>query len=339
MASRSTLLVAAALTASLAATSVARAQPSAADRETARSLMQEGRDLRDKGNVKEALRRFQGADAIMHVPTTGLEVARTQVSLGLLVEARDTIASIRKTTPKPNEPEQFKEARTNADKLDVALEGRVPAITIVVKGAPEGEKAAVTVDEVEVPAEVVGLPRRVDPGHHVIAAKTEHGEGHQEIDINEGQQKDVEVTLVITAPPPGSETPSTPAQAEETPPPATTSHGPTILTWAGVALAGAGVITGTVTGVVSLSKKSQLESQCLDHVCGPSSYGTYNAANTFATISTIGFVAAGAGAGVAVVSLLVGHSTQPAPAAQPPAEGLRVTPWIGLGGAGLSGAF
>src|SRR5580704_12452097 len=37
---------------------VASAQPTAADRETARSLMQEARDLRDKGHTQDALKRF-----------------------------------------------------------------------------------------------------------------------------------------------------------------------------------------------------------------------------------------------------------------------------------------
>jgi hypothetical protein len=332
-------LAAAVLGASLSVATIAHADPSPADRETARSLMQEARNLRDKGDVPGALRRFQAADSIMHVPTTGLEVARAQVALGLLVEARDTIAGIRQTTAKPNEPAQFKEARVNADKLEASLEGRVPAITIVLHGAAEGDKPSVTVDEVPLSAEVVGLPRRVDPGHHVIVAKTEHAEGKQEIDVTEGQQKEVQVTLVATAPLPGGEEhPTQGPAAEETPALATTSHGPTALTWVGVALAGAGVAVGTVAGIVSLSKKSSLESQCTNHICGPSSYGTYDAANTMAMLSTVGFIAAGAGAGVALVSLLVGHSTASAPAARPP-EALRITPWIGVGTAGLRGAF
>jgi len=347
MASRRAVLVAAVVVASVVGAPVAHAKPSAADRETARSLMEEGRDLRDKGNMKEALRRFQGADAIMHVPTTGLEVAKTQVALGLLVEARDTVAAIRKTPAKPNDPVQFKEARVSADQLDSSLEGRVPGITIVVKGVAPGDTAAVTVDGVDVPPEVVGLPRRVDPGHHVIVAKTPHGEGKQEVDINEGKQEEVDVTLVATEPPPGSE--ETAAQTpppDETPPPPTTSHGPTVLTWAGIGLAGAGVAAGAVTGILSMSKKSSLQSQCsaTGNVCPPSADGTYNAAYTFATISTIGFIAAGAGAAVAVVSLLVGHSAPSAPAAQPPAsqppaDALRITPFIGLGAAGVRGSF
>ena len=87
-----------------------------------------------------------------------------------------------------------------------------------------------------------------------------------------------------------------------------------------------------------MSKKSTIEQACGPEA-GPSEYATLNSANTFATISTIAFAAAGAGAGVALVSLILGHSTVSAPAARPPAEALRITPWIGVGTAGLRGAF
>jgi hypothetical protein len=341
MASRRTSLAVALLVASLATGSTARAAPSAADRETARSLMQEGRTLRDKGDMAGALRRFQAADSIMHVPTTGLEVAKTQVALGLVVEALDSIAAIRQTPAKPSDPPQFKEARESADKLEGSLEGRVPALTIVVKGAAAGDTVSVTVDDVTLPAEVVGLPRKVDPGHHVVVAKTAHAEGKQEVDVTAGQQKEVQIALVATATEPAAAVePTAPAApVDETPPAPATSHRPTALTWVGVALAGAGVAVGTVTGIVSLSKKSLLENECTNTICGPPSYATLDSANTFATISTIAFAAAGVGAGVAVVTLLVGHSTSSAPPTSQPPEALRVTPWIGAGAAGLRGSF
>ena len=68
----------------------AAAQSTAVDRETARALMREGRELRDSGDLASALKQFEAANGIMHVPTTELEVARTQAALGLLVEALDT---------------------------------------------------------------------------------------------------------------------------------------------------------------------------------------------------------------------------------------------------------
>jgi hypothetical protein len=108
----------------LLAAPAAHAQVSGADRETARSMMQEGRDLRDKGDLKGALQRFKSADDIMHVPTTSLEVARTQVALGQLIEALDTIANIRKTPAGADDPAPFKDARVKADELDAQVEGK-----------------------------------------------------------------------------------------------------------------------------------------------------------------------------------------------------------------------
>ena len=60
----------------LAPSRAARAEPTAADRETARALMQDGRDLRDQGDKSSALARFRAADDIMHVPSTAIRVAK-----------------------------------------------------------------------------------------------------------------------------------------------------------------------------------------------------------------------------------------------------------------------
>jgi hypothetical protein len=341
MASRRRLSVAL-VVASLLATTAAYADPTSADRETARTLMQQGRELTAKGDLKEALKRFKGADDIMHVPTTALEVARTLVALGQLVEARDFIAAIRQNAPKSSEPQPFKDARAKADALDASLDGRIPSLVVTVKGVPDGEQATVSVDGTPIPAGVIGLPRTVDPGHHVVVAKvdskTAQGAGKQEVDLREGEQKPVEIALTVTLTPQPTEPPPTPTAPET--PATVTSHSPTVITWVGVGLAGAGVIAGTVTGVLSLSKKSALKNECPNDVCGPGN-SDYSAANTFATVSTIGFIAAGVGAAVAVVTLIVGHQEPAAaPAEAPPAEsGLVMRPWLGVGAGGFSGTF
>jgi hypothetical protein len=350
MASRRSLVVAPLVCASLLFAWNARAEPTAADRETARALMQEGRDLRDKGAPKQALKRFKAADDIMHVPTTALEVARTQVSLGLLVEARDTIAEIRQQPPRPLEPAPFREARARADELDVGLEGRVPSITIAVMGAAGGDAPpAIAVDGVVVPAGAVGLPRSVDPGHHVVTVQQGATAGRAEVDVREGEKKAVEVALVgaaVAAPTP--EAPAAPAAAapaagsEATPeePEATRSHAPSVLTWTGIGVAGAGVVAGVVTGALSLSKKSSLDAACAGKVCGPSSYADLDAARSMATVSDVAFAVAGVGAALAVVTLVVGHTESHAPAAQPAGGSeARVVPWLGVGAAGVAGTF
>jgi hypothetical protein len=319
-------------TALASSASAAQADPSAADRVTARALMAKGRELRDKGDLKGALEQFKGADDIMHAPTTALEMAKTQVALGRLVEARDTIATIRRSPVQPKEPLPFREARNKADALDTELAGRVPVITIALKDVPEGEKVKLSIDGEGVASGAASLPRSVNPGHHVVVATSESAEGKAEVDVREGEQKPVEVALV------SSETEDEQAEAPqpEAPPPPQKSHRPTLLTWsaAGVALAGVGV--GTVAGILSLSKKSALSSECTRDICGPSSYGDYDAANSLATVSTVGFVVAGVGAAAAVVTLVVGHGGGDA---TPPPSQASFVPWFGPGAAGVSGRF
>ncbi len=339
MASRKTSTAAAWVLASLFVSATGLADPTSADRETARALMQQGRDLRDKGDLKEALKRFKGANDLMHVPTTGLELARTQVALGLLVEARDTVASIRQTPARPNEPAPFKDARDKAEDLDAGLNGRVPSLVLTAKGAPEGERASYTIDGNPVPDAVSELPRAVDPGHHVITARTAHSEGKAEADVKEGEQKPVEVPMTAAAAPPVAEQPP-PATGPEAPPPPTRSHKPTWLTWTGIGLAGAGVIAGAITGYLAISRKSTLSGECANSVCGPSAYSDLDQANMMATISDVAFAAAGVGAVVTAVTLLVGHQVpgDSGPQEAPPPTA-SIHPWFGPGSAGLGGTF
>jgi hypothetical protein len=329
------------------------AQPSGADRETARSMMQEGRDLRDKGDLKGALQRFKAADDIMHVPTTALEVARVQVTLGLLIEARDTIAAIRKSPVQPDDPAPFKDARSKADDLDSKVEGRVPSLAITVTGAAETETPAIAVDGVSLPVGAAGIPRKINPGHHVVTARTASGEAKEEVDVVEGEKKDV--ALVIVAGTPSDSEAPVEADVKHG-----TVHSPSAITWTGVAFAGVGVVAGTITGIMTLSKASSVKKECLGSgmTCtDQTGISDLSSGNSLATVSDIAFAVAVAGAGVAIESLIVGHkpsststtsapATDPEaapsePAAPPPASEsrLHMTPWIGLGSAGVFGTF
>jgi hypothetical protein len=343
------------LAAVLLATSGARAEPSAADRETARSMMQEGRDLRDKNDLKGALARFKAADDIMHVPTTALEVARTQAALGLLVEALDTVATLHKVAEKPDDPQPFKDARAKADELDAQIEAKVPSVTITVTGAAEGDTPAVSIDGSSLPTAAVGLPRKVDPGHHVITAHAASGDAKEEIDVAEGDKKDVALTLGAG----GNPGEAAPAEAGNK----DVVHTPSALTYTSGVVAGVGLIAGTVTGLMSLSKASTVKSECTYMnmmQCLPGQQTSdLNSGKTLATISTVSFIVAGAGAGVAIASLIIGHKapgaapasapppdndatpTEPGadPAAPAPQSRIQVTPWIGAGSAGVFGTF
>jgi len=334
----STFLGAAILVGMLAAASPALAAPSAADRETARTLMEQGRDLRTKGQMKEALKRFQAANDIMHVPTTALAVAQAQVAVGMLVEARDTVATLRQTAS-PQESDVFKAARAAAEQLDASLTGRVPALTITVKGAGPSQDVTVDIDGVAIPSGVIGLPRTVNPGHHVVSTKTASAHGQVEFDIREAEQKPVEVPLVATtavAVVPVVAPGAIPAASPETPPSTPPKSRFGTLAYVGIGVAGAGVIAGTITGILTLSKKSTLSGECANGVCGPSSYSDLNSATALATASDFSFAIGGAGAVLAIVMIVRGTGGDPSPA---PSAGVSVSPWVAGGVAGVHGSF
>jgi hypothetical protein len=333
----------------VAGTGVASAEPTAADKETARGLMADGRAARDRGDLRAALKAFTGADNIMHVPTTGLELARTQAALGQLLAARDTTARVMRFPERPNEPAPFKVARDAATSFNEELDARIPSLKVLVTGAPEGARPRVTIDGASVPAEQVGQARKVDPGHHVIVARAGSSEGKQEIDLAEKESKQVSVDLSTPATA-GGEAASPPADQETSKEGATASQEPStfprVMVYGGFGLAGAGLLAGTITGAVSLSKTSGIRNsgQCSGDVCGPVEYDDISSAKTMATLSTVSFIVAGVGAVAGVVGLLMSASSaepkSDGPTDVPPtSKGPQVEPWIGLGAAGLRGRF
>ena len=332
---------------SLAVSAAAWAQPTAADKETARGLMTEGRSARDRNDLKAALKAFSAADALMHVPTTGLEVARTQVAMGQLVEARDTALRVARSQAKADDPTPFKQARDAATALTEELEGRIPALTVTLKNVPEGATAAVTIDDASVPTEALGSPRRLDPGHHVIVAKAGTAEGKQEVDLAEKDRKEVAIELPAeAAPAAAAATPDASAGAEQPPETTGKSGFSKALMFGGFGLAGAGVIAGTITGIMSMSKTNGVKSSagCAGSVCGPAEYDDINSAKSLATISTVSFVAAGVGAVLGVVGVITGNGSSAAspstsPEKAPDETTSRIEPWVGFGAAGLRGTF
>ena len=320
-------LCAAALVTALAASAHAQ---TAADRETARALFDDGKKKRDSGNVAGALESFKGADAIMHAPTTGLAVARSLAALGRIIEAREAAVAVEQLPPGPKESAAFADARKSASQLAAELGGRIPSLTIVVKGAPAGTDAAITVDGVAVPAAAAKAPRRLDPGTHVIVAAIKGGQVRGEISLSEHDDKSIDLDVTdLVNPRAGGGTND--AKAVEA---GGGSYSP--LLWVGLGVAVVGAAAGTVTGLVSMGKTSDVESGCnADNKCPPSTHDALDGARTFATVSTISFIVAGAGAGVAVVALAMGRR----PSAEQKTSAPRVTPWVGVGSAGLSGSF
>ena len=101
---------------------------------------------------------------------------------------------------------------------------------------------------------------------------------------------------------------------------------------------GAGVALGAVFGILALGTKSTLDNECPGKVCPPSAKSDVDNLSSRATVSNIAFAvgAVGVAAGVVLLVTLHGSDAPKTAMARPP---VRVTPWIGLGAAGLGGTF
>lgn len=105
------------------------------------------------------------------------------------------------------------------------------------------------------------------------------------------------------------------------------------LVYVGYGAAALGLAAGGIFGALALSTKSDLDQSCHSRVCPTSDQSRGDTLSTQATISTIGFGVAAAGALVGTYFLLA------APAKSTTATRPSVTPYVGGTGAGVVGRF
>lgn len=274
------------------------ADPSPAARETARSLMDRGYERMKKNDAKAALEDFKGADAIMNVTSTGLAVGQALEKLGRLVEARDKYLEVARLPSKPGESAQIRDARTQADKLQGKVAERIPSIKFELSGLPASVLPTVSVDGEAVLASTLTLPRKVDPGKHVVSGNAEgFKEARVELELAEHEQKAAVLAFVplpkeapkviVKHPPPPLPPPAPPVK-----------QGFSAFFWAGIGVTAAGIGAGTVTGVMSLGLASDAKANCTGNVCPESEASTIDKSLLLAHISTGSFALGGVGLGL-----------------------------------------
>lgn len=285
----------------------ANAQPTLVQKETARELMAEGRELRDLGDLEAALRRFGAADSLMGVPTTGFEVAATQAQLGRLVEARETLRRVLALAQSPDDPEPFNEARSKAGSLDQQLSARIGGLRFVIRGVPVDAALDVTVDGESVPKAVLSLPLRVNPGHHVVVARAAGRELKREVDAAEGQTVAVELEFASDAAPVASaqRAAARPSAERAALPPAPARQGVPTLAYLGGGVGLAGILVGSVAGISAISHRNDAKRACVAGSCPRSTWNDLDSAHAMATVSTVGFVVGAVGVVAAAGAILL----------------------------------
>jgi hypothetical protein len=335
------------LTATIAHAQEAAAGPSDLQRETARNLMDVGDKHFAEGRYAEALESYQGADSIMNVPSTKFAVGKSLEKVGKLIEARNKLLEVTRMPARDNEPAAFVAARSQSAAIAAEIAQRIPTIKIEPQGLADGAKFGASVDGQAIPPSIAGLPIRVNPGEHQVQLS---GDGITSkiasISVKEREARILRIDIMDAddpaAPPPvvapaDGDAPAEAVSPDEAPADGAEDEGLSPLVWVGFGVGGAGLIVGTVTGILTLSKASDVGDMCNDDKsrCTPEAEAEADSATTTAHISTIGFALAGAGIAVGVVGLLLSGSSDGAD----DAATATLQPLVGPGYVGVKGSF
>jgi len=261
---------------------VAHAAPD--DAERARTLVYRGDDLFTEKRFGEALQAYEEADRLMHVPTTGVEVAKTLSALGRLSEARETARAVEQLPVVADEPLPFWEARQRATALIREIDRRMPAVALDV--VPRVKRRVVRVDREVIPDALTWAPIRMDPGRHVV---TIEAEGFQtlsrSVDVAEGQKVDLTMKLKES------------------------TRGPSPISITGFVVSGLALTGGIFSSAMYMKERSDLEQACAarDPDCGQIGY---DRANAFGWAADVSFAIAIAGAALGGVTYALDISSE-----------------------------
>lgn len=319
----------------------AAAAPVPAERANARQLYFEGMKKQRAGDLEGAHRAFLAADGIMHVPTTALRLAEVQIATGALVEALDSLdraTQYRSAEPIPAAQEQ---ARQSARELRSTLLPRIPSLVVSIEGDADDEHVSVTVDGRPLPSALHGAPYLVNASAHVVELRVDDRVVESyDVLLAEGERRALALHVPARdrepeAKPVASAAPATPvvevAKASATHDATRSEPKPWVrpaIIGAG-ALAVAGIAVGTIGGIMTLNARATAEEKCPGRSCPVGGAGelALEDAQTYATLSTAGWITAGVAVAAGVgVWLMSSHraTTKPAVAL------------VGAGGAQIS---
>jgi hypothetical protein len=309
------------------------AAQTAADRETARTLMDRGDERLEQGQPEEALALYLGAHQIMHVPTTGIEVARTYAILGKLVEARDAALEVLRVPAVPDEPNPFRVARAAAEELARKLAERIPQLRVQIVPREAAERATLNIDGRLIPPAAMSLPQALNPTEHLVQV-TAPGFQPAERRLTLASSERKSLLIMLEAAPSGARPERAAAAQRPAPVPLgdqePAGRGQKRLpwpVWLGIGVGGAGLATGTVAGIISLSRYQAAKRHCDGHTCTPEARRDRDASMVAANVSNVGFALGAAGAVLAVTSWWI--------SSRPSQPALGSVGWVPVSGGGM----
>jgi hypothetical protein len=308
---------------------------SKAERAEARKLAGQALDLFRAGDFEAALDKFMAADEKVPAPSLKLYVARCLDRVGRMHDAAATYREVIATELDRFAPKPHREARKKAVPELAALLEEIPRVKVTVSG-PGSVGATVTRDGGFLGDDEVGVARELDPGSYEFEARRGVRSAKKKVTVKRGDSIDVALVLPAsgqTVGEMGGE--GGDGEGSEVWP---------IVGWSAIGLGGAGVIVGTITGVMVLGEESDLEARCPNRQCPPEVHDDARSFDTLRVVSTISYIVGGVGLGAGTAILLFAPSggssgADGAGADSAGTDALTVEPYVTPFGAGIRGRF
>ena len=215
--------------------------------------------------------------------------------------------------------------RAQIEKEMAELRGRVAHVTLTANA----EGAEITLDDASLGKTPLAEPALIGTGRHKLSiVKPGYVPLTKMVDIAGGDRLTIALDLT-ELPREGEQNPAAAATVAETP-----SHTPAYVV-GGIGVAG--IVVGSIFGILAIGNKSSLNGECdaAKH-CTAGSQSDIDSFTRNSTISTVGFSVGLVGLAAGTILFLTERpKTEPTPAP----TALRVTPWVGLGSAGVNGTF
>lgn len=295
----------------------ALAQPDEATRTAARALGNSGVEAYQANDFETATDRLEKAYDILRVPTLGLWSGRALVRVGKWVEAAERFAEVASLQVPQGEYAVQKQAQLDAADEFQTLKPKIPMIRVVGDGVNLNE-VAIDIDSQPVPSSLAAEGRLVNPGQHVIEGLRAGERVRVTLTLKEGQR---EAALLRFGTKQAAGTDAVAPDDTKPGSPAVRAVG-----YVALGVGAVGVTLGTVTGIIALGKKSQIDGNklCRDEVCAPSQGSKVDSYNSMRMASSVGFIAGGVLAATGVVLLVTSSGSSKTEAyVSPTSAGLR----------------
>lgn len=203
------------------------------------------------------------------------------------------------------------------------VEESLPSIVVTAVDTAGNDRAdvRVLVDGELTRSALDGQPLELDPGVHELRLELSGAAPVvRRIVVAQGERlRRLSVRFETGRPPPRRHAPPPrPPTAPAAPEAAGTPAGPSPLVYVGFGLGAAGLLAGTITGVLSLVSAAALEDDCPGRICPPEKQDDIDTGRAVAHASTASFALGAAGAATGLVALLLGPKSAPAAAARAP---------------------